>query len=124
MIGLRRIVYIEDDQDLIDLVKLMLDGRSWHLVGVTDSNHAINVIYERQPDVILLDLMMPDIDGWEILKLMRADVKIRDIPVIIITAHSQPVEQVYGLYVAKAAGYLCKPFKADELLNCLERLDL
>jgi DNA-binding response OmpR family regulator len=119
----KRIVYIEDDQDLIDLVELMLERKGWKLVGVTESNMAIKVIREQQPDVVLLDLMMPDVDGWEILKIIQTDAIIQNIPVIIITARSQPVDQVYGLYVARAAGYLCKPFNAKELFNCLERIE-
>jgi len=75
------------------------------------------------PDLVLLDLMMPDIDGWEVHRKIKADEQLKDIPVIVITAKDKPIDQVLGLQVAKVNDYLIKAdFGPNELLESVQRV--
>ena len=77
---------------------------------------------QEKPDLILLDLMMPGIDGWEVYRQMRADKELAEIPVIIVTAKAQSIDKVLGLQVAKVADYITKPFGPKELIGSIERV--
>ena len=67
------------------------------------------------PDLILLDLMMPDMDGWQVYQHLNEDENTRDIPVIVVTAKVQSIDKVLGLQVAKVDDYITKPFRPEEL---------
>jgi two-component system response regulator VicR len=71
---------------------------------------------------VLLDLMMPDMGGWEVYQQMKADEKMKDIPVIIVTAKAQSIDKVLGLYIAKVDDYIAKPFSPSELLDSVEHV--
>lgn len=118
----KTILYIEDDPDLIQLVSMILRREGFEVFGVTDSRMANEIVRKRKPEIILLDLMLPEIDGWQIYKHIKADQETRKIPVIIITARSQPAEQALGKFISGAAGYLCKPFQPDELIKTIQQV--
>jgi DNA-binding response OmpR family regulator len=71
---------------------------------------------------VLLDLMMPDMDGWEVYQQMKADEGTRNIPVIVVTAKAQNIDKVLGLHIAKVDDYIAKPFSPQELLNSVEKV--
>jgi DNA-binding response OmpR family regulator len=75
----------------------------------------------QQPDLVLLDLMMPDMDGWEVYQQMKADEATRHIPVIVVTAKAQSIDKVLGLHIAKVDDYIAKPFSPQELLSSVEK---
>ena len=77
---------------------------------------------EEKPDLILLDLMMPDVDGWDVYQQIKADDMTRNIPVIVITAKSQAIDRVLGLHIAKVDDYISKPFRPQELLDSIDRV--
>ncbi len=116
----KTIVYIEDDLEMIELVKLILDKRGYELIGVIGGRKGIDTIIDKKPDLILLDLMMPDVDGWEVYQQIKSNDSLKSIPVIIITAKAQPIDRVLGLEIAKVDEYLTKPFKPQELINSIE----
>lgn len=118
----KRIVYIEDDQGMIDLVQLILSRRGYEIIGVTGGREGLEAVSRIRPDLVLLDLMMPDIDGWEVYQQMKADEATKDIPVIVLTAKAQNVDRVLGLHVAKVDDYLTKPFAPQELLDSIEKI--
>ncbi|MBD3391431.1 MAG: response regulator, partial [Chitinivibrionales bacterium] len=70
-----------------------------------------------RPDGILLDLTMPKVDGWEIFKMLRSDPEVKNVPVAILTAKSEPFDEMVGLHVMNADGYITKPFGKQELLD-------
>jgi DNA-binding response OmpR family regulator len=74
------------------------------------------------PDLILLDLMMPEVDGWEVFRQMRADEQLKDIPVIVVTAKAQSIDKVLGLHIAKVDDYVTKPFGPQDLLNSINKV--
>ena len=83
---------------------------------------AIKMVREIHPDLVLLDLMMPDMDGWEVYQQMKADESTRDIPVIVVTAKAQNIDKVLGLHIAKVDDYIAKPFGPQELMDSVEKI--
>lgn len=118
----KKIVHIEDDTDAIDFIKLALRSNSYDIVSVNRPHRAMDVLREVKPDLVLLDIMMPDINGWEVLHNIRADDALKDTPVIIITARTTRADEIYGKRVAKVDGYLKKPFDYKELQRMVDAL--
>jgi DNA-binding response OmpR family regulator len=82
----------------------------------------LEVIARDQPDLVLLDLMMPDMDGWEVYQKMKADEGMKTIPVIVVTAKAQSIDRVLGLHIARVDDYITKPFGPQELLESVEKV--
>lgn len=116
------ICYIEDDLEMIDLVTLILSRRGFQVKGGIGGRNGLEMILQDPPDLILLDLMMPGMDGWEVFQQIKANETIRNIPVIIITAKAQDIDKVLGLHIAKVDDYICKPFRPQELVDSIERI--
>ena len=74
------------------------------------------------PDLVLLDLMMPDMDGWDVYHQIKSEEQTRDIPVIVITAKAQDIDKILGLRVAKVEDYISKPFSPQELVERIEQV--
>jgi two-component system, OmpR family, response regulator VicR len=118
----RCIVYIEDDLEMIDLVKLILSRRGFDVKGAHGGRQGIDIVQQIKPDLVLLDLMMPDVDGWEVYQQLKAHESTKDIPVIVITAKAQPIDRVLGLHIAKVDDYISKPFHPQELLESIDKV--
>ena len=118
----RHIVYIEDDAEMIDLVKLILERKGYRVSGATKGGDGWNLIQTQLPDLVLLDLMMPDIDGWELYQKMRGEESTKEIPVIVVTAKAQNIDRVLGLHIAKVNDYITKPFKPEDLITSIEKI--
>ncbi len=118
----RRVVCIEDEPEMIDLVKLILSRKGFQVTGAMGGREGLEVIAREKPDIVLLDLMMPDMDGWEVYQKMKADDAMRAIPVIVVTAKAQSIDKVLGLHIAKVDDYITKPFGPQELLESVEKV--
>ena len=118
----RKVVYIEDEQEMIELVRLILVRKGYEVIGASGGREGLDMIRRELPDVVLLDLMMPDMDGWDVYQQMKADDATRQIPVIVVTAKAQNIDKVLGLHIAKVEDYISKPFSPQELVNSLERV--
>ncbi len=117
-----KIVYIEDDLDTQNLVSLILSRKGFEVKGVSDSQQGMELITHDAPDLILLDLMLPEIDGWEVYRRLKKNKSTKSIPVIIITAKAQPIDKVLGLQIAKVDDYICKPFIPEELIQSINKV--
>lgn len=117
-----RILCIEDETEMIDLIRIILGRKGFEVEGATGGEDGLKKVHERKPDLVLLDLMMPDIDGWEVYQQMKADETTRDIPVIIVTAKAQNIDKVLGLQIARVDDYISKPFSPEDLLSSVERV--
>ena len=117
-----RVVCIEDEPTMIDLIRLILTGRGYHFAGAMGGQEGLELIETFKPDVVLLDLMMPDMSGWDVFQKMKASEAMQNIPVIIVTAKAQHIDRVLGLHVAKVEEYLTKPFSPAELISAIERV--
>jgi DNA-binding response OmpR family regulator len=116
------ILCIEDEQEMIDLIRLILSRHGFDVRGATGGKEGLEVIRKEHPDLILLDLMMPDMDGWEVYQQMKADETIKNIPVIVVTAKAQSIDKVLGLHIAKVDDYISKPFSPQELLSSINNV--
>ena len=122
MSTMRRVVCIEDEPEMIDLVKLILSRKGYQVVGAMGGREGLEAIAREKPDIVLLDLMMPDMDGWEVYQKMKANDETKGIPVIVVTAKAQSIDKVLGLHIAKVDDYLTKPFGPQDLLESVEKV--
>ncbi len=111
----KRIVCIEDEPETTNLVKLILARDGYEVLGANGGEEGLALVREEIPDLILLDLMMPDMDGWQVYQHLKEDETTREIPVIVVTAKVQSIDKVLGLQVAKVDDYITKPFRPEEL---------
>jgi len=116
----KKLAYIEDEAEMIDLVRLILGRRGYTVLGATGGREGLELVRREHPDLVLLDLMMPDMDGWDVYHQIRSEDTTRDIPVIVITAKAQNIDKILGLRIAKVEDYISKPFSPQELM---ERVD-
>jgi len=119
---LKCILCVEDEPDMINLIRLILGRHGFDVKGATGGAEGLKMIHKEKPDLILLDLMMPDMDGWEVYQQIKADPKTRNIPVIVVTAKAQSIDKVLGLHIAKVDDYIAKPFSPAELLSSIEKV--
>ena len=122
MANKRRILCIEDEPEMIDLIRLILERKGFEVLGAVGGQEGIESIRREKPDLILLDLMMPDVDGWEVYRQMKADEALQHIPVVVVTAKAQSIDKVLGLHIAKVDDYVTKPFGPSDLLESVERV--
>ena len=118
----RRVVCIEDEPEMIDLIRLILSRKGFELIGAVGGREGLETVRRVKPDLVLLDLMMPDMDGWEVYQQMKADEELKDIPVIVVTAKAQSIDKVLGLHIAKVDDYITTPFGPQELLESIYRI--
>jgi len=118
----KKIVYIEDEQEMIDLVSLILSRKGYDIIGANGGREGLEIVKSELPDLILLDLMMPDLDGWDVYQQLKAEEDTSNIPVIVITAKAQSIDKVLGLHIAKVDDYISKPFSPQDLVKSIERV--
>jgi DNA-binding response OmpR family regulator len=92
------------------------------VIGASGGKEGLQIVRDTHPDLVLLDLMMPDMDGWEVYQQMKAEESTRNIPVIIVTAKAQNIDKVLGLHIAKVDDYIAKPFGPQELIDSVEKI--
>jgi DNA-binding response OmpR family regulator len=118
----KRVVYVEDEPEMIDLVRLILGRKGFEVIGANGGREGLATIRQQLPDLVLLDLMMPDMDGWDVYQQMKSEEKTRNIPVIVVTAKAQNIDKVLGLHIAKVDDYIAKPFSPQELVESVEKV--
>src|SRR5262245_55142593 len=108
------VLVIDDEQDLIELVRYNLEKDGFEVVGALDGENGIRMARERKPELVVVDLMLPGLDGLEVCRLLRADERTSHIPVIMLTARGTESDRVVGLELG-ADDYVTKPFSPREL---------
>jgi len=119
---IKKLVYIEDEPEMIDLVELILNRHGFDVRGAHGGIEGLELVRRELPDLVLLDLMMPDMDGWDVYQQMKSEDITRNIPVIVVTAKAQSIDKVLGLHIAKVDDYIAKPFSPQELLDSVEKV--
>ncbi len=117
----QRILIADDDEDLGCLVKFKLEFTGFKVDWRQDGKHAWEGIRAKKPDLVILDVMMPELTGLEVLEKIRADEELESIPVIVLSAKSQEADVKAGMELG-ATEYVIKPFRPVELLACVMRL--
>lgn len=110
-----RVLIIEDETNIAQTIRYNLEKEGFHVLTASDGAKGLKLAQMELPSLILLDLMLPEIDGLEVCKLLKRENKTRQIPVIILTAKSQETDKVVGLELG-ADDYLTKPFSMRELI--------
>lgn len=116
----KTVLIIEDEADAAELFAEMMRVSGFRVLKTSSSAPAITMMIAEKPDIVLLDIMMPDISGLDILRLMRADPELTDIPVVVVSAKSMPADIKTGME-AGASTYLTKPVGFLELKEAVER---
>jgi two-component system phosphate regulon response regulator PhoB len=111
----QRIAAIEDEPDILEIVGYNLEKEGYEFIGETDGEEGLSLVRRELPDLVLLDVMLPGIDGLEICRRLKYEAATREIPVIMVTAKSEESDVVLGLEVG-ADDYLTKPFGPRELV--------
>ena len=106
---------IEDDEDINELLVYNLEKEGYEVKPFYSSNPAYETIKSQNPDIVILDIMLPDMDGLELCKLLKSDRETADIPVIMLTAKSTEIDKIVGFELG-ADDYITKPFSIRELL--------
>ena len=116
---MKTIAYIEDDPDMIDIVSIILQKHGYQVAGFTESREIMPRLESIKPELIMLDLMMPHVDGIEVYKEIKRREGMGDIPVIIISAMKRAVEEIEREGKMKVEACLVKPFTIGELLETI-----
>lgn len=119
----KTVIVVEDEPDAAELFAEMMRVSGFRVLKTYSSTPAISMIAKEQPDVVILDIMMPDISGLEVLRFMRRDPKLKNIPVIVVSARSMPSDIREGLeagatiYLTKPVGYLDLKKSVDQVVQ-------
>lgn len=106
-----KLLIIEDDANLVEALALYLDTAGYEVATAADGSEGLQMVYAKLPDLVVLDIMMPKLDGWEVCRRIRG---VSDVPIIMLTARGQEAEKVRGLQMG-ADDYVSKPFSLREL---------
>lgn len=116
-----RVLCVDDEPGVVELVSLILKSQNMEVEGTNSGTAALELMRQSPPDVVLLDIMMPEMDGWEVYKEMRSDEQLRNIPVIIVTARNSSFEEIIARERTGVSDYLTKPFLPNDLRKSLAR---
>jgi DNA-binding response OmpR family regulator len=117
----KKILVVDDEDDILHFLELVLREKGYDVATASGGHEALTKAQLEQPNLILLDIMMPQMDGWEVLKLLRVDEETADIPVAMLSARTEAKDRVQGLQEG-AIDYICKPFSLQDLLLKIETI--
>ncbi len=111
----QRVLVVDDDKDVVRLMRAYLEQAGYEVLVAYDGETAVHTIRRDMPDLVLLDLMLPRLDGWEITRIMRSDANLAAIPIIMLTARIEDTEKIVGLEMG-ADDYVTKPYNPREVV--------
>jgi two-component system, OmpR family, alkaline phosphatase synthesis response regulator PhoP len=112
---MERILVVDDDKEIVRLVKSYLEKSGFEVFSAFDGETALHVMRREMPDLLVLDLMLPDRDGWDITRLIRSDEHLAGTPIIMLTARVEDSDKIVGLEIG-ADDYITKPFNPREVV--------
>jgi two-component system alkaline phosphatase synthesis response regulator PhoP len=117
----KKILVVDDEKDLTTLVSLHMKMAGFEVLTANNGEKALDLSREEKPDLIILDLMLPKIDGWQVCERLRQDIATQDIPVIMLTARAETEDKLKG-FESGADDYVTKPFSPRELVARVKRV--
>ncbi|MBR1618649.1 response regulator [bacterium] len=117
---MKKILIVDDEQDIVESLKFVLEGNNYTCYCAYNGEDGLNLAREIIPDLIILDVMMPRINGYKISRLLKFDKKYQNIPILMITARSQEEDKLIGEETG-ANEYITKPFDLDEVLQIVQK---
>lgn len=115
-----KIIIADDEEHLGYMVKFKLEKEGFDVIWKMNGRQALEAVQEERPDLVILDVMMPGLTGFEVLEAIKADPELKDTPVIMLTASGQEADTVKGIDMG-AADYIVKPFRPAELVARIRR---
>ncbi|MDY6787605.1 MAG: response regulator [candidate division WOR-3 bacterium] len=115
------ILVIDDDEEILNLIEMILTNKNYKVETALTGEEGIKLAIKSHPNLILLDIMMPVMDGWEILKMLHTEEKTRNIPVAMLTCKTDVKNKLIGLQEG-AIDYITKPFSPEELTTRVESI--
>lgn len=116
-----RILIVEDEESLLKLESILISSRGYDVTGVMDGKAALIEVKRKKPDLVLLDVMLPELDGFEVCRRIKEDSETSDIPVIILTAKKTAQDHLRGQQCGCDA-YITKPFKSSRVLEAINEI--
>jgi len=117
----KKILIIEDETDIVDVVKIRLQAHEYEVLEAFDGKAGLDMARTKKPDLIILDIMLPKMDGYEVCRLLKEDKDYKDIPIVMLTAKTQD-QDVRMAATSGADAYITKPFEAYILLDTVDKL--
>ena len=115
----KKILIVDDEQDIVETLKFMLEAQGYECFCAYDGETGLNMAKDIIPDLMILDVMMPKINGYKISRLLKYDSKYKDIPIIMVTARSQMEDKMIGEETG-VNEYITKPFELDTIVQKVE----
>lgn len=117
-----KVLVVDDEKDIADLVKLVLQLGNHEVTVITEPDAAVEKAVEIVPDLILLDVIMPNVDGYDLFRELKEQPSLAQVPIAFLTSNNKSVDLMVGLHVMKAEDYITKPFGKQELLDRVNAL--
>jgi len=118
---MKKILIVDDRPEVVELVRVTLEGEDYQIVDASDGKEALKKVRLEKPDLVLLDVVMPKMDGFEVCRKLKKDPETQEIPIIMLTAKAQKVDKEKGRQVG-ASDYITKPFSPSALLTKIEEI--
>jgi two-component system response regulator VicR len=118
----KHILCIDDDPQVLMTLRLVLEHEDFQVTTASGGRQGLEAIRKLKPDLVLLDLMMPDMDGWEVYQQVKIDDALKPIPIVIFTAKGGTIDRSIGLQVAKVDAYLTKPLSPQVLIRTVRQI--
>lgn len=119
---IKNILHVEDNKDTRTAVKLMLKGHGFNVVGAANGKECLNLLEKEKPDIILLDIMMPDMSGWDVFQKIIKNKQLRRTKVVFLSVLPVLDKKIREMYKRGIAGYIMKPFTEQELVGKIKKL--
>jgi DNA-binding response OmpR family regulator len=114
--SVKKILVVDDEIDLVETLRFPLELEGYNVLVSHDGEDALNQARKEKPDLILLDLMLPKLDGYKVCRLLKFDERYKHIPILMLTAKTQEKDKILGMETG-ADEYITKPFEMDLLIN-------
>lgn len=116
----KKILIVDDEKDIVETLSFMLKSKGFETITAYDGEEGLKKAKDEAPDIIILDVMMPKINGYKICRLLKYDAKYKNIPIIMVTARSQDTDKLIGEETG-ADEYITKPFEFSEVIETIEK---
>lgn len=117
----KKILIVDDEPDIIEILRFRLEKKGYRVVAAFDGEEALDQVEKEQPDLIVLDLMMPKMDGAEVCRRLKRNPAYQEIPIIMLTAKARDVDKMEGISLG-ADDYIVKPYDAQVLFKSMEEI--
>lgn len=117
----KKVLVVDDDKDIVEILRLSFPEDSYKVIEAYDGIKAVKKVYEERPDAIILDILLPEMNGYQVARLLKAQKEYKDIPIVILSAKTQKVDKFWA-FQAGADHYITKPFDPYEVVSVVKKL--